>query len=187
MKRIFDVCVALVMLVPALILILVCASLVKLTSRGPAFYTQTRIGRNGVPFRLYKIRTMEHGSGRQRDFVKPGDLRVTSVGRVLRAHHLDELPQLLNVLKGDMSLVGPRPRPVDRAGELLHSSRFRESLSVRPGLTGLMQIRGRLWIMERGFQRALRLDAYYAKRACLCLDLRILAKTVRVVVEGKGV
>src|SRR5262249_29092378 len=111
LKPALDFLVALALLLLATPVILVCAALVRLTSRGPAFYSQLRLGRHGRPFRIYKLRTMAHdcekAGGAQ--WSRPGDPRVTPLGRFLRKTHLDELPQLWNVLRGDMSLVGPRP------------------------------------------------------------------------------
>src|SRR5208283_2979785 len=124
-------------------LIMLAMILVKLTSHGPAIYTQTRIGKNGQPFTIYKLRTMtndcESLTGAQ--WCKPGDTRVTTVGRWLRKSHIDELPQLWNVLRGDMSLVGPRPERPEFLPMLEQAiPLYRQRLRVRPGLTGFAQV-----------------------------------------------
>jgi lipopolysaccharide/colanic/teichoic acid biosynthesis glycosyltransferase len=138
-----DFALAALALVPALPLLALCAALVRLTSRGPAVYAQTRVGRGGAVFTLYKIRTMYHDCERLTgpQWSAPGDARVTPVGRVLRKLHLDELPQLFNVLRGDMALVGPRPeRPeiVRRLREAVVGYDRRHA--VKPGITGFAQI-----------------------------------------------
>src|SRR5439155_12868491 len=114
--------------------------LVKLTSRGPALYTQTRLGRNGRPFTIYKLRTMQHRceSLTGARWSTPGDPRITPVGRFLRKTHLDELPQLWNVLRGDMALVGPRPERPEFVPQLEQAvPHYRDRLLVRPGVSGL--------------------------------------------------
>src|SRR5215813_2428485 len=138
-----DFGLALVLFVLAASVILVAAVLVKLTSRGPAFYTQPRVGRHGCLFAIYKIRTMRHNCEKESGarWATPGDRRVTPVGRFLRATHLDELPQLWNVLRGDMSLVGPRPERPEFVPTLAEQVLlYRERLLVRPGVTGLAQV-----------------------------------------------
>ena len=139
MDRVF----AAVLLVPAAPVMLVVMGLVRLTSPGPMIYRQTRLGRGGRPFTMYKIRTMIHDCERLTGarWLTPGDCRVTPIGRFLRATHLDELPQLWNILRGEMSLVGPRPeRPeiVPQLERVLPA--YRERLRVRPGVTGLAQV-----------------------------------------------
>ena len=124
--------IALVALAPLMLLI---GGLVKLTSRGPVVFTQVRVGQGGRPFRIYKFRTMVDGADRLSANVSPvGDPRVTPVGRVLRACYLDELPQLVNIVKGDMSLVGPRPETPEYVA--LYDASERRVLDVKPGLVG---------------------------------------------------
>lgn len=187
-KKLFDIVGASLLLLiatPLMVLIWLC---VRATSAGPAIFRQTRIGYLGRPFVIFKFRTMRYGSGRTVDQVLPGDVRVTGVGRFLRKTHLDELPQLLNVLMGDMSLVGPRPLTESSLMKLVgESPAMLQCLSARPGLTGLTQIRGRLWRVQRGVQGILRLDFFYMNHECLWLDLLILARTVQMVLRGKGV
>ena len=136
---------ALLLLVSAPV-ILIATLLVRLTSRGPAIYTQKRLGQGGRTITIYKIRTMCQDSERETGptWSVPGDARVTPVGRFLRWAHLDELPQLVNILRGEMSLVGPRPERPELAAQIERAlPRYRRRLTVRPGLTGLAQVRQR--------------------------------------------
>jgi lipopolysaccharide/colanic/teichoic acid biosynthesis glycosyltransferase len=178
-KRALDLAVALFLFVPAAPLILLSVLLVKLTSRGPAFYSQVRLGLNGRPFWIYKIRTMVIDSEKDGAcWSPPGDPRVTPIGRVLRVTHLDELPQLWNVLRGDMSLVGPRPeRPefVPRLEQQL--SRYRDRMLIRPGLTGLAQVQLPPDTDLDSVRCKLACDLFYAQRLGLWLDLRLILTT----------
>jgi lipopolysaccharide/colanic/teichoic acid biosynthesis glycosyltransferase len=179
-KATLDSLCAAALLLLASPVILFCALLVKLTSRGPAFYSQIRLGRRGRPFRIYKLRTMTHdcekvGGAR---WSTPGDPRVTPVGRFLRRTHLDELPQLWNVLKGDMSLVGPRPeRPEFLPGLERVIPRYRERLSVKPGVTGLAQVRLPADTDIASVRRKLAYDLHYLRTFGLWLDLRLVLCT----------
>ena len=188
MKRVFDAlfsATALVLLTP---LLLVIAAVVAAESRGGAFYHQERIGRNGVPFRLHKFRSMQvHREGAQVT-LGTSDPRITSVGRVLRNYKLDELPQLWNVVKGDMSLVGPRPEVAKYVA--LYTDEMREVLTVRPGLTDPASIAGfdegerleaaadperhyREIIMPEKVQQQLA----YVRSATFGSDIRVIART----------
>jgi lipopolysaccharide/colanic/teichoic acid biosynthesis glycosyltransferase len=175
-----DVALAATMMVLTAPVVALAALLVRLTSSGPAFYTQTRLGLGGRPFTIYKLRSMTHNceadSGAK--WAEKCDPRVTPVGRWLRALHVDELPQLWNVLKGDMSLIGPRPeRPEIVADIERHLPDYRERLMVRPGLTGLAQIQ---LPPDNGLddvRRKLVLDRCYVRRRTLWLDARIVAGT----------
>jgi lipopolysaccharide/colanic/teichoic acid biosynthesis glycosyltransferase len=156
------------------------ALLVKLTSRGPAFYSQVRLGKNGKPFHIFKLRTMthncEHKSGAQ--WATANDPRITPVGRVLRATHLDELPQLWNVLKGEMSLVGPRPERPEFVPQLEQAiSHYRDRLDVRPGVTGLAQVQLPADTDIESVRRKLAYDLYYIRHMGLWLDLKLIAST----------
>jgi exopolysaccharide biosynthesis polyprenyl glycosylphosphotransferase len=174
-------------------ILLVAALSVRLTSRGPAFFRQQRAGRRGRPFTIYKLRTMTAGAeqalaeaqelaGESGPFFKyDKDPRVTRVGRWLRRYSLDELPQLWNVVKGDMSLVGPRPLPLHEAKMLTLESRRRTL--ARPGLTGLWQVSGRSALDA---ERAVELDLAYLDNWSLASDLNILLRTILVVVRGDG-
>ena len=195
LKRIMDIlgsCILLILLGPLMLLI---ALAIKLNSPGPVFYCADRIGKKGRRFCFYKFRTMVQGA----DALKPtllsmnerepegplfkiaADPRVTGIGRVLRATSMDELPQLWNVLKGEMSLVGPRPHPVDdfRKYRLEHLRR----LNVMPGLTGLWQVTAR---SDPSFARNMQLDLAYIERWSLWMDVTILAKTVAAVFRADG-
>jgi lipopolysaccharide/colanic/teichoic acid biosynthesis glycosyltransferase len=171
---------AFVLAAVALPVVGVLALAVKLTSRGPAFYTQTRVGRGGRPFTIYKLRTMIHNceSLTGPRWSVPGDPRVTRLGRFLRVTHLDELPQLLNVLRGDMGLVGPRPERPEFVPELERAlPAYRHRLVVRPGVTGLAQVKLPADTDLNSVRRKLAHDLYYIERLSLWLDVRLLAGT----------
>jgi lipopolysaccharide/colanic/teichoic acid biosynthesis glycosyltransferase len=160
--------------------ILLAAALIKLTSRGPAFYTQLRVGKNGRIFTIYKLRTMHHEAeaGIGPVWAAPDDCRVSRVGKLLRATHLDELPQLINVLKGDMSLVGPRPERPEIVYHLqARIGNYLRRLAVRPGITGLAQIHLPPDRNLDGVRKKLLCDLHYIERLGLWLDLRILLCT----------
>ena len=180
-KRAYDLTTALVLLILTAPLILLAALLVKLTSPGPAFYSQTRVGRQGRLFTIYKNRTMVHNceSLTGPRWSIPGDPRVTWVGRLLRLSHLDELPQLVNVIRGDMSLIGPRPERPEFIPELekaIPAYRFR--LAVRPGVTGLAQVNLPADTDLGSVRRKLAHDLYYIRNLTPWLDLRLLTCTV---------
>jgi exopolysaccharide biosynthesis polyprenyl glycosylphosphotransferase len=168
---------------------------IKLSSPGPVLFSQTRAGVNGRPFRLLKFRSMKVGADREKASLAPlnemtgpvfkltRDPRVTPIGRFLRRHSLDELPQLFNVLRGEMSLVGPRPLPVEEVKQFSDDA-HRRRLSVKPGLTCLWQVGGRNDISD--FAEWVRLDLAYIDRWSLWLDLKILLATIPVVLFGKG-
>ncbi len=180
-RRALDVAAALGLLLVASPVMLLAALAVRLTSRGPAFYTQVRTGRGGRPFVIYKIRTMidncESLTGPR--WTIPGDPRVTPLGWLLRRTHLDELPQLLNVVKGDMSLIGPRPeRPefVDKLERAVPG--YTARLHVLPGITGLAQVQLPPDTDLDSVRRKLEYDLYYVRHWGLWLDLRICLGTI---------
>lgn len=182
-KRLFDLAVALplaVALTPAMAAI---AWWVRRDSPGPAIYRQERIGFAGRPFTMLKFRTMVVGAERigAGIAVSDGDDRITRAGRALRRLSLDELPQLWNVVRGDMSLVGPRPTVAFQVAA--YDARQRGRLRARPGLTGLAQVRGRAGIP---WSERIEIDLEYAARQSLRLDLAILARTVVVVLRRRG-
>ena len=192
-KRVLDVVVAVAVLVVAAPVLAVVALLVALTSDGPVLFRQERVGAAGRSFRLHKFRTMHVDGVPSRAelvtdrtdagplFKMAADPRVTRVGRVLRRHSLDELPQLWNVLRGDMSLVGPRPAlPSEVACYDEHALR---RLAVKPGLTGPWQVGGR---SDLSWDDGLRLDLDYVDRGCLRYDLKVLVATVGVVLRPVG-
>ena len=193
LKRCFDIAVSAIGLVVTAPLFLVAAIAIRLDSRGGVFYVQTRAGLNGRPFRMIKFRTMvADADDRLADVVRldalaqpmfklKGDPRVTRVGRVLRRWSLDELPQLVNVLKGDMSLVGPRPEEVALVERYREEHRFR--LDAMPGMTGPMQVFGR---GDLTFDERLAIEREYIENVSLGRDLHILILTVPTVVSGRG-
>jgi lipopolysaccharide/colanic/teichoic acid biosynthesis glycosyltransferase len=180
-KPFLDFPLAALMLLVTAPIILVAMLLVKLTSRGRAIYTQQRLGQGGRTITIYKIRTMYQDSERDTGPVwsLPGDPRVTPVGRFLRGAHLDELPQLVNILRGEMSLVGPRPERPELVAQIERAlPRYRQRLTVRPGLTGLAQVRQDPDIDLFTVRRKLNFDLYYVERMSFWLDLRVLLGTV---------
>ncbi len=180
-KALTDYVVALALLVLTAPLVLVLAVLVKLTSRGPAFYAQRRLGHRGVAFTLLKLRTMAHDCERLTGpcWATSDDPRVTPLGRFLRATHLDELPQLWNVLKGEMSLIGPRPERPEIARELARVlPQYRGRLAVRPGLTGLAQVHLPPDTDLGSVRRKLGYDLRYVSEVGAALDLRIALATL---------
>jgi len=201
-KRPLDVLVAGLLLAASLPLWPVVALLIKLTSPGPVFYVQAAVGRGGRTFRFYKFRSMRadgndavhrryvarfvrrsdgDGVGKGGFYKMDGDARVTAVGRWLRRTSLDELPQILNVLRGDMSLVGPRP-PLPYEYEL-YDDWARRRLAVRPGITGLYQVTRR---SRASFREMVAIDLEYIERRSLRLDLSIVARTLPAMLLGRG-
>jgi len=192
-KRALDLAGAVFALIATAPLMLVMAALVKLESRGPILYKSQRIGRGGRPFTFYKLRSMVDGAHRRLDdvahlneadgpvFKISNDPRVTRIGRFLRRTSIDEIPQFLNVLKGEMSLVGPRP-PIPEEVARYEPWQLKR-LSVRPGLTCLWQISGRSRI---GFEEWMRLDLQYIRRQSLWMDLGILLRTIPAVISRDG-
>jgi lipopolysaccharide/colanic/teichoic acid biosynthesis glycosyltransferase len=182
-KRALDVLGALIGLVLASPVLAVAALAIRLEGGGQFIYRQRRVGRDGVPFDLYKLRTMVTGAETMGSglIVDAGDDRITRVGALLRRTSLDELPNLLNVLRGEMSLVGPRPTvqvQVDR-----YTERQRHRLDTRPGITGWAQVNGRASLP---WHERIELDLAYLGRASLRHDLFILAASVRMVFTGHG-
>jgi len=205
-KRNIDVLVSLAVIVFGLPFHILVAALIKLTSRGPVLFEQERIGRDGRTFRMYKYRTMlcnnndeahrnfardfingnttklNKGNGSQgKIFKMVDDPRVTSIGKFLRKTSLDELPQFINVLKGEMSLVGPRP-PLKYELEL-YKEWHKRRLAVKPGLTGLWQVSGRSTVP---FDEMVELDIFYIENWSLLLDIKIILRTAPVMLRGFG-
>jgi lipopolysaccharide/colanic/teichoic acid biosynthesis glycosyltransferase len=180
LKTVAEFSAAVVIFVFAAPVILICAVLVRLTSRGPAFYSQTRLGLDGRPYSIYKLRTMYHNCEKVSGvkWSTAGDARITPLGHFLRRTHLDELPQLINVLRGDMSLVGPRPERPEFVPALEKAlPHYRDRLRVRPGVTGLAQIQLPADTDLESVRRKLAYDLYYVRNMGPWLDLRILAGT----------
>ncbi len=179
-KPAFDVAAAAAMLVPALPLMALCIMLVRVTSPGPGVYSQTRVGRGGRVFTLYKIRSMVHDceSLTGPRWSLPGDTRITRVGRILRRLHLDELPQLFNVLKGDMSLVGPRPERPEIVKRLrLSVPGYDRRHAVKPGITGFAQIHLPPDTCVRSVKNKLAYDLFYIRHRTARMELLILLAT----------
>ena len=196
-KRAFDLLVASVGLVLLAPLLAAIALAIRLDSRGPVLFRQQRVGRHGVPFAIHKFRTMVADAERRLAeleshneaaggvlFKIRRDPRVTPLGRLLRRSSLDELPQLLNVLRGEMSLVGPRPLQLRDSYRLeaMDTEAFVQRLSVTPGVTGPWQVGGR----SDGTEGMVRQDLDYIDNWSLALDLRILLRTIPVVLSGRG-
>jgi sugar transferase (PEP-CTERM system associated) len=188
-KRATDVVASLLLLVVACPVMLLVAAAVKLTSRGPALYRQERLGRNGKPFELLKFRSMVEDAEKKTGpmWAARRDPRVTPVGRVLRTLRLDELPQLFNVLKGEMSFVGPRPERAHFVGQLEDVIPYYTlRLTVRPGITGWAQVCYRYGATVEDALEKLKYDLYYIKNYNVLFDVWIILKTIRVVLLGSG-
>jgi exopolysaccharide biosynthesis polyprenyl glycosylphosphotransferase len=193
LKRMFDVVVGTILFVIAVPVMGIVAVLVRITSRGPALFRQERVGKGGKPFVMYKFRSMVKGAEELHEqlvqesgadtvlFKLREDPRVTPVGRVLRRWAFDELPQLWNVVKGDMSLVGPRPALPGETAR--YSNRLRTRLQVKPGLTGLWQVNGR---HELPFADYIRYDLFYVENWSLGLDLYVIGKTLPALLARRG-
>jgi lipopolysaccharide/colanic/teichoic acid biosynthesis glycosyltransferase len=185
LPRPVDFGLAAVCLVLAAPFLLVTALAIRLDSRGPALYRQRRVGKGGEAFEMCKLRTMVTGSDPTPDEtwepLREDDPRVTPVGAMLRRMSLDEVPNLLNVLRGEMAIVGPRPTIEAQVEQ--YTPRQRRRLEVRPGITGWAQVNGRASL---SWEERIELDIWYVDNRSLALDLRILARTARLIVTGKG-
>lgn len=188
-KQVLDTIGATVLLVSLSPVMLLVAILVKTTSPGPAIYSQTRLTIGNRPFKLYKFRTMRADAERTTGavFAQINDPRITSIGRFLRMTRLDELPQLFNVLKGEMSLIGPRPERPELAEELAKEFiGFNQRTLVKAGITGLAQVSSGYASSVDDYKAKLALDRLYVNNRCLSLDLKIALRTVITVVTGSG-
>jgi lipopolysaccharide/colanic/teichoic acid biosynthesis glycosyltransferase len=182
-KRTIDVVLSVAGLVAGAPILLVALVAIRLESSGHPIYRQRRVGRDGEPFDLYKLRTMVHGAEHQGAgmAVNEGDPRITRVGAFLRRTSLDELPNLVNVLRGEMSIVGPRPTIPVQVEQ--YTERQRGRLRVKPGITGWAQVNGRASLP---WAERIELDLWYVEHESLRLDLRILARTLRILLRGDG-
>jgi exopolysaccharide biosynthesis polyprenyl glycosylphosphotransferase len=192
-KRAMDVCLASLVLIVTAPVMLATALAIKLNSRGPVFYSAWRVGRKGRKFRCFKFRTMvvdadqkkadlRHMNQREgATFKIANDPRITGVGGLLRRYSIDELPQIFNVLRGDMSMVGPRPHPVDDVEQYELTDLRR--LDVLPGITGLWQVSAR---HDPSFAKNVMLDLEYIQNWTIWMDLKIILKTIPEVLGGSG-
>ncbi|MBO0768258.1 MAG: sugar transferase [Solirubrobacterales bacterium] len=183
MKRLLDLLIAVPATVLSAPLILVCCVLIRLESRGSPIFRQTRAGLHGEPFEIYKLRTMVQGAqqlGAGDAISGADDFRLTRCGRWLRRYSLDELPNLWNVLRGEMSIVGPRPTLPSQVAQYTEHQRIR--LEVPPGITGWAQINGRASLT---WPERIELDIYYVQHRSLALDLAILARTFAILGNGE--
>jgi exopolysaccharide biosynthesis polyprenyl glycosylphosphotransferase len=185
--RVLSVVTALVGLVIVAPLLAIIAVAVKLDSRGPVFFLQSRAGRDGRPFWLLKIRTMQAGGGTRSHWIKDNEDRVTRLGKWLRRFRVDELPQLLNILRGEMNLIGPRPHPTSNTPLFEERIAFyRLRSAVLPGITGWAQVRyGYANTLEEETEK-MRYDLYYIKNRSLWLDIRIVLETAGIMAWGGG-
>ncbi len=183
-KLVMDICISLVALLILFIPLLIVAIIIKLDSEGPVIFKQERLGKNGVPFKIWKFRSMRVGAEKQGTGVYSykGDPRITRVGRIIRATSIDELPQLVNILKGDMALIGPRPAltyhpwPYDQ-----YTEHQKHMFDVLPGVTGWAQVHGR---KEVPWPERIELNVWYAQHMSLWLDVKIFFMTIFKVVTN---
>jgi len=183
LSRALDVALSAALLLVTSPLLALAAIAIRLESRGPVFYRQLRVGRAGEAFELWKLRTMVPGAESigAGIYVLEGDPRITRAGRLLRRFSLDELPNLVNVLKGDMAIVGPRPTVQEQVDR--YTDRQRRRLEVKPGITGWAQVNGRTSL---SWPERIELDVWYVEHRSMRLDLRILMKTARMLATGHG-
>ncbi|SFJ06323.1 sugar transferase [Thermoflavimicrobium dichotomicum] len=183
-KRLFDLFLSIsgiLFTLPIMILVVIA---IKLDSPGPAFYRQERVGLWGKPFQLLKFRSMLKDADKiGPQYTQKNDARITRVGAFIRTRRLDELPQLINVLTGDMSMVGPRPIPIIDTISNKEIAGYFDRLIVKPGLTGLAQVNGGY---DLSFEEKLQYDLFYIQHISFLLDIKILLKTMKVILTGEG-
>lgn len=187
-KRASDILLAILGLTFSSPILLFSMILIKLNSRGPVLYKQNRVGKNGQIFKIYKLRTMCVGAEKETGAIwaKEDDPRITSVGKVLRKAHIDEIPQLLNVLKGEMSIVGPRPERPEIVRDLKTLIRdYEKRLQIKPGITGIAQVWHKYDETIEDVKKKIKYDLLYIRKMCSLVDLRILAQTFLVVLTGR--
>jgi lipopolysaccharide/colanic/teichoic acid biosynthesis glycosyltransferase len=181
LKRTMDILISIIIFPLVVPLILLACILTKLSSKGPAIFYQKRVGLNGKLFTLYKIRTMKHSPNEYQEHTVRGDKRITGLGKFLRKTKIDELPQLWNVIRGDMSLIGPRPERDDIVEKCANENDFyRLRHMIKPGITGWAQVNNPTATPEENLEK-LEYDLYYINHLCLRLELQILLRTVGVV------
>lgn len=184
-KKITDILLSLIGLIVSIPFIIISAILIRLETKGPIIYTQERVGKDGRLFMIFKLRTMYHNAEKDgAKWAQKNDPRVTKVGRFLRKTRFDELPQFINVLKGDMSIVGPRPERPHFTKEFSRElPRFHERLAVRPGLTGWSQINGGYDLSPA---EKLEKDLFYIENQSILLDMKIIFRTIRIIFTFEG-
>lgn len=188
-KRLLDVITSVIALIILSPLCLLVAGLIKVTSKGPVLYSQIRAGKDGQNFEIYKFRTMKVDAEKSTGpvWAKAGDSRVTWIGRFLRKSRIDEIPQFINVIKGDMSVIGPRPeRPVFVNELKTQIVDYPKRLTVKPGITGLAQVHHRYDESIVDVRKKVKYDLLYIKKMCFVTDLGIILRTFRVVLTGFG-
>lgn len=181
-KRLIDIVLSLIVLIVFLPIWIIVGILIKLTSTGPIFFLQDRPGQHKKIFKVYKFRTMKLGSEKMvkgKEVMKDDD-RITSIGKFLRRSKIDEIPQVLNVLKGEMSLVGPRPERVSSLAD--YDDKISKRLNMKPGMTGLAQVSGNIYL---DLQDRYKFDVYYVENFNLMLDIKIVFRTIGVVLFGE--
>lgn len=183
LKKAIDIACASISLILLAIPFLIISILIKTDSKGPVFYKQERIGKNGKEFQMIKFRTMKHQSEKKPTLAKKNDDRITRIGRILRVTHIDELPQIINILKGEMSFVGPRPeRPFFSSKFENGIKEWKKRIEISPGLTGLAQVKGDYYTQPH---KKLKYDLYYLKNQSISLDTIILLETFKKWLKGR--
>lgn len=186
-KRIFDIIFSLLGLFVVLIILIPVAVSIKIEDGGKIFYTSTRLGKNMKEFKMYKFRSMKKNAPDIRNtdgttYNSENDERVTKVGKIIRKTSIDEIPQILNVLKGDMSLVGPRPSPL--GDKSIYPKDFFEKFKVNPGITGYSQAKVR---NNATMEKRIKLDKYYVENISLILDIKIIIMTIKSITMTKNI
>ena len=184
-KRGIDFFISIVLLIPALLLCSISALFIVLETKGNPLYVQERVGLSGKRFKIYKLRSMY--SDAEKDgyqWAMKNDVRITKVGHFLRKTRIDELPQLINIIKGDMAIIGPRPERPEFIEEFLKDiPDFNDRIVIKPGITGWAQVNGGYELTPK---EKLEYDKYYIEHECSCLDILIILKTIQVVFTGHG-
>ena len=180
LKRLFDLIIAFLVLLILSPLLIICVILIKIDSHGPVFFFQDRVGLNGQIFKIFKLRTMTNKVHTNKHEIFSNNAEITRIGGFLRKYKVDELPQLINVLKGDLALIGPRPLLIETNDELGDLALRRQK--VRPGLSGWAQVNGNIHISR---EERIKLDLYYIDHLTFIMDFRILLKTILVIFRGE--
>ena len=185
LKRLIDFFLSIVLLMPAIAICLISGVLIVIETKGNPLFTQERVGLNGEKFKIYKLRSMYNDAEKDgHKWAEKKDSRITKVGAIIRKIRIDELPQLINIIKGEMAIIGPRPERPEFIEEFLKEiSDFNDRLAVKPGITGWAQVNGGY---ELSPKEKLKYDQYYIEHEGLKLDTLILFKTIKVVFTGEG-